>query len=95
MRSRGQTSPDNYDGKRLRKVDVPLVKRSDCEAAYHQVDEETGHKYGYPDKTPIIHTASGAVIGLVSFGMPCGEDGAPGVCASVSGLKNFIEEHMG
>lgn len=44
--------------------------------------------------SPIIHTASGVVIGLVLLGMPCGKDGAPGMYASVDGLREFIEEHM-
>ncbi|KAF3033306.1 hypothetical protein E8E12_000872 [Didymella heteroderae] len=44
---------------------------------------------------PIVHTASGAVIGLVSLGMPCGEDGAPGVYANIAGLRDFIDKHMG
>jgi secreted trypsin-like serine protease len=124
MSSRGQTSPSVYGSERLRKVDLPLVQRSDCEAAYHKIDEETGHGYSLPDKIgetmlcagytektafvndrdscagdsggPIIHTAIGAVVGVVSLGMPpCGKDGAPGVYANVRGLREFIEEHMG
>jgi secreted trypsin-like serine protease len=47
MSFRDQTSHSVYESKRLLKVDVPLVNRSDCEAAYHKVGEHSNLNLPY------------------------------------------------
>ena len=46
--------------------------------------------------SPIVHSVSGALLGVVSAGVPyCTEDGPPSVYANVTSLRDFIDKHMG
>ena len=44
---------------------------------------------------PIVHAASGVLLGVILAGMPDCEDGAPNVYANIEELRDFIENHMG
>lgn len=96
MTENGSSLPAN-----LRKVTVPVVARSTCQSEYGTSAVTTnmfcaGLAAGGKDSCsgdsggPIIDTATGVLIGLVSWGQGCAEAGFAGVYARVGNYVNYI-----
>ncbi|UNI24641.1 Trypsin [Purpureocillium takamizusanense] len=91
----------------LRKVSVPVVSRETCRADLeHYGDVVTdnmfcaGLKEGGKDSCqgdsggPIVDQATGALIGLVSWGEGCARASSPGVYVRLGNFVRFIADHM-
>lgn len=89
----------------LRKVDVPIVSRTECRAQYSVSEITTnmicaGLDEGGKDSCqgdsggPIVDASSRALIGLVSWGEGCAQPGKAGVYSRVSTLLSFITSNM-
>lgn len=44
---------------------------------------------------PLADSNTDILMGVVSFGLPCGAHGAPGVYANIASLREYIDENMG
>jgi len=97
----GRTSEDKKGGsKKLLQVEVPFVSNTECFSAYggefnptvmwcageQAKDSCTGDSGG-----PIFDSATNTVQGIVSWGLGCARDGAPGVYTRIGYFANWIE----
>lgn len=92
----GSTLPAN-----LRKVTVPVISRATCQSEYGTSAVTTnmfcaGLAAGGKDSCsgdsggPIIDTATGVLIGLVSWGQGCAEAGFAGVYSRIGNYVTYI-----
>ncbi|KAG8405976.1 hypothetical protein J3459_016783 [Metarhizium acridum] len=93
---------------RLQKVTVPVVDRGTCEVAYStptpsEVTENmfcAGLKQGGQDACqgdsggPIVDTATGALIGVVSWGVGCARPDKYGVYTRLGNYVDFVEKYL-
>ncbi|KAL6703508.1 hypothetical protein ACN47E_009606 [Coniothyrium glycines] len=90
----------------LRKVDVPIIGRTQCRADYgtSRVTDAmicAGYDAGGRDSCqgdsggPIVNTSTRTLLGVVSWGDGCAAAGAPGVYARVGNpsLRSFIDQY--
>ncbi|KAF2867076.1 trypsin-like cysteine/serine peptidase domain-containing protein [Massariosphaeria phaeospora] len=101
----GTTSEGGSSPALLRKVDIPVVSRTQCRADY-SVAEITNNMWcaglaaGGKDSCqgdsggPIIDTASRVLLGAVSWGEGCARAGAPGVYARIGTLLSWITSNL-
>ncbi|KPM41428.1 Trypsin [Neonectria ditissima] len=89
----------------LRKVDVPIVSRATCQSQYSTAAITTsmfcaGLTAGGKDSCqgdsggPIIDTATGTLIGTVSWGEGCALPNYSGVYARIGNLRSFINTYL-
>lgn len=104
----GDTSGSGDYEPRLRVADVEMLKDSACARAYPRGSEgafdeksmvcagvaEGGRDACQGDSGgPLV--AYGKVVGLVSWGAGCGEEGRPGVYTRISAMAGLIRKHSG
>lgn len=104
----GDSSGNGDYAPKLRAADVEMLQDSECARAYPSgaegtFDEESmvcaGVEEGGRDACqgdsggPLV--ANGRVVGLVSWGAGCGEEGRPGVYTRVSAVAGLVKEHGG
>jgi len=89
----------------LLKVTVPVVGRDACNSAYGagQITDAmfcAGFDEGGKDACqgdsggPIRDDASGALVGVVSWGQGCAQAGYPGVYSNIGALLDFVESNL-
>jgi trypsin len=87
----------------LQKVEVPIVGREACQEQYAQytitdtmicaAEAEGGQDSCQGDSGGPIVDEAGTLIGIVSWGIGCAEQGHPGVYSNVGALIDFINEN--
>ncbi|KAF3052402.1 hypothetical protein E8E11_011617 [Didymella keratinophila] len=103
----GATQNSAQSNVQLRKVDVPIVSRSECIANYLKDSPAktvttdmicAGLDAGGKDSCqgdsggPIVDASTGTLIGAVSWGTGCALAGFPSVYARVGSLREFIDQ---
>ncbi|CAD7012597.1 trypsin-7 [Ceratitis capitata] len=98
-------APVSKDGptlNQLQSVDVQIISKKDCISQYKNRDKITDRMIcggvrsgsrgtcGGDAGGPLAY--NGTLVGVVSWGVGCGEHGFPGVYASVAKLRNWINE---
>lgn len=106
---RGATQNSAESNINLRKVDVPIIGRAQCNADYQQDSPPktitadmicAGFDAGEKDACqgdsggPIVDSNTGVLIGAVSWGTGCALPGFPGVYARVGSLRAFINQFL-
>ncbi|GLG98542.1 Trypsin alpha-3 [Gryllus bimaculatus] len=92
----GTSTPSNT----LMKVNLPILSRKECEGAYGAAITARMLCAGYLDGS---HDAcqgdsggplavGGKVVGVVSWGYGCAQEGCPGVYTSISSVRQWIRE---
>lgn len=104
----GDSTGDGEYALRLRAAEVDMLEDSACARAYPNRTEgafdkdsmvcagvtEGGRDACQGDSGgPLV--AHGKVVGLVSWGAGCGEEGRPGVYTRISAVKDLVREHSG
>jgi trypsin len=82
---------------------VPIVGREACQEQYPEytitdtmicaAEEEGGQDSCQGDSGGPIVDEAGTLIGIVSWGIGCAEQGRPGVYSNVGALIDFISEN--
>ena len=92
---------------KLHKVDVPFVSTDDCNASYNGngysitdgmicAGEEGKDSCQGDSGGPMVASVNGTsvLVGVVSWGIGCAQEGYPGVYARVANYVDWIEETM-
>ncbi|CAG2166671.1 unnamed protein product [Oppiella nova] len=101
----GLTSPTTFP-EILQTLDVPVIKRGDCQSIYkinpdNFTVDETSICAGGGGREPCSMdsgsplTFNNTLVGLTSWGKPCGHPGFPTVFTRVAKFRDWIREHTG